>query len=293
MIYFLSLKKIFCVVISALLLAWIFYAQPSFTNDQVVCEEIAREVEIKNKLPRNILTSISLVEAGRKHIDGSVKSWPWSLNHSGKSAFFENKAEALDYLKKNITSEFKNIDVGCMQINVRWHRENFDSLETMINPRENIEYAASFLANLKTAHGSWEKAIKHYHSSTPRLNIKYYAKVQQAWNRKINNNSLVQTVALSSDDKVVYPRLKSIQLDYTNFEPYSNIDIAENNKPRVNLTKPAIKSAQNENYLNVVLINSNKEDNKDDFKRYIKYKSAYLGKKIDMILLFREEFSKN
>ena len=49
----------------------------------------------------------------------------------------------------------------------------------------------------------------------------------------------------------------------------------------------------NQIYLNAVLIENNKMYNKAELKRYIKYKSTFLGKNIDMILLFREEFSNN
>lgn len=293
MIYCLPIEKIITAVITAVIITLIVQTQPSHANDKVVCEQIGREVEVKHKLPKHILTSISLVEAGRRHNDGSVKSWPWSLNHAGKSVFFERKAQALDYLEKNITSEFKNIDVGCMQINVRWHRENFESLDEMIDPQKNIEYAAQFLTNLKNGHGSWEEAIKHYHSSTPKLNVKYYAKVHKAWSQKTDNNSLVQTAAISLNQEIMYPRSKLLELDYKNFDPYQNISIDENKHQRLKLGKAANKNIQNTRYLNAVLRENSKADDKEELKRYIKYKSAFLGQKIDMILLFREEFSKN
>jgi hypothetical protein len=271
----------------------IFYAQPSFARDQLVCEEIAREVEKKNKLPKNILTSISLVEAGRRDKDGLIKSWPWSLNHAGKSMFFDTKAKALEYLKKNITPAFKNIDVGCMQINVRWHRKNFDTLEAMINPRKNIEYAALFLSNLKSAHGSWEEAIKHYHSSTPKLNVKYYAKVQKVWSKKTDNESLVQTASLVLNEGIVYPRSGLIRLDYNNFDPYSNVNILKNQMLQLERNDVEMKRYDKEIYLNTNSIQHNEVDEREELKRYIKTKSVYLGEKIDMILLFRDEFSNN
>ncbi len=49
----------------------------------------------------------------------------------------------------------------------------------------------------------------------------------------------------------------------------------------------------NQIYLNAVLIENDEMYDKVELKRYIKYKSAYLAKNIDMILLFREEFSEN
>ena len=207
--------------------------------------------------------------------------------------FFDTKAKALEYLKKNITPAFKNIDVGCMQINVRWHRKNFDTLEAMINPRKNIEYAALFLSNLKSAHGSWEEAIKHYHSSTPKLNVKYYAKVQKAWSKKTDNESLVQTASLVLNEEILYPRSGLIQIDYTNFDPYSNVNIRKKQMLQLERNNPEIKKSDKEIYLITNSIEHNKVDEREELKRYIKAKSAYLGKKIDMILLFRDEFSNN
>ena len=56
-----------------------------------------------------------------------------------------------------------------------------------VNP--NISYAASFLKQLKNKHGSWDKAIKHYHSSDPKKNIPYLMKVKSFWNKKEGEKS--------------------------------------------------------------------------------------------------------
>ena len=302
MIYLISLLRGLATVLFVVFSTFFFYSYPSTANENYVCEEIAHQVEIKNKLPKNILLSISLVESGRKDKAGLVNPWPWSLNHAGKSIFFASRADTLEYLKENITPNFKNIDVGCMQVNVRWHQENFDTLDSMIDPRKNIEYAALFLSKLKSDYGTWEQAIKHYHSSTTKLNVKYYAKVQKAWRKKTDSNSLIQKAMLSLNEGIVFPSTEPLRFDYRNFDPYENVDIveaindnsdhAEDVNQRSELNKPEIDNAQNP-YVNAVLIETNKEDDTEDLKRYIKYNSAYLGKKIDMILLFREEFSKN
>ena len=56
-----------------------------------------------------------------------------------------------------------------------------------VNP--NISYAASFLKQLKNKHGSWDKAIKHYHSSDPKKNNPYLMKVKSFWNKKEGEKS--------------------------------------------------------------------------------------------------------
>ena len=66
-----------------------------------------------------------------------------------------------------------NLDVGCMQINIKWHKNNFKKIIDMFAVEPNVSYAASFLLQLKNKHGSWDKAIKHYHSSDPNKNKPY------------------------------------------------------------------------------------------------------------------------
>ena len=74
-----------------------------------------------------------------------------------------------------------NLDVGCMQINIKWHKNNFKKIIDMFAVEPNVSYAASFLLQLKNKHGSWDKAIKHYHSSDPNKNKPYLIKVNQFW----------------------------------------------------------------------------------------------------------------
>lgn len=270
--------------------ALILCSQQSLASYRTICDEIARNVEIESGLPQNILTSISLVEAGRRYNDGTVSSWPWSLNHAGKSLFFDDKLAALKYLKNNINAKFKNIDVGCMQINVKWHQTHFASFSAMIDPRQNIEYAALFLTKLKEEHGSWKKAIKHYHSSTPKLNITYYAKVQEAWSKKKEHKAVVQPVSLFLKENVEY--LTGKDFDNSNVEVYIKKNIGKIKPQMIKSKVDIIQDNGNEIYLNATFIEKNKIRNKNEFKKYLTNNSSYLGQKIDMILFFRKEFSK-
>jgi hypothetical protein len=262
----------------------ILFLNHSFANERFICDKIARQVEVERELPQNILTSISLVEAGRRYDDGKVSAWPWSLNHAGKSLFFDTKLKAEEYLKGNINNTFKNIDVGCMQINVRWHREHFDSFEVMLDPKQNIEYAATFLTDLKQVHGSWKDAIKHYHSSTAKLNVKYYAKVQKVWNETTGKNTAVQKASLFLEENIIYPALDTF--GQTEFQNLSKKNLDDNSKQMLKFEAAVRSNNQNEVYLNAVLIENKVVGDREELQSYLKYKSAYLGNKIDMILLF-------
>jgi hypothetical protein len=47
----------------------------------------------------------------------------------------------------------------------------------MMDPQHNTRYAAAFLKDLHSRHGSWTQAIAHYHSADPRRGAAYAAKV--------------------------------------------------------------------------------------------------------------------
>ena len=148
------------------------------------CEYLANVVEEQQDLPVGILSSISNVEAGRIINDKPKKGWPWTVNHAGEGLFFESKPDAIKYVEDHLNIGDLNLDVGCMQISLKWHSKKFSSLEEAFDPKVNINYAAIFLKNLFRNHGDWNLAIKYYHSSDPNKNIKYHQKVIAAWHGK-------------------------------------------------------------------------------------------------------------
>ena len=68
----------------------------------------------------------------------------------------KNSKFSRESLQKN-----RNIDVGCMQINYKFHGHNFKNLNHILNPEENVKYAAEFLKKLFKRHKSWNEAISH------------------------------------------------------------------------------------------------------------------------------------
>lgn len=173
---------IFVAWVSTGLLAVNGHAYANTASSVPNCEGMAAEVGRRAGLPDGYLPAISRIESGRQ-IDNTRKAWPWTLNHSGKGLYFETRAEALDYLKKATQKGRTNIDVGCMQINYYWHGDQFASLEQMIEPARNIEYAASYLKELYGRHGSWVEAVKHYHSPDDARGARYLKRFQAAHRR--------------------------------------------------------------------------------------------------------------
>ena len=158
----------------------LIYFKPVLSNSITNCFNLTEKYGKQFNIPDKLLTSISLVESGIKKNNKFV-SWPWTLNVAGKSKFFDNKNDALDFLKKNYKNKNKNIDVGCMQISLKYHFNEFDSLENILDPDQNVKYAAKFLKTLFSKHKRWNEAISRYHSSVPIRKKQYLKRVKNYW----------------------------------------------------------------------------------------------------------------
>ncbi len=223
-----------------------------YYKDILQCEYLAKDAELRYELPKNILLSISRVESGYQKVDGVIRAWPWTLNAGGDSAYFQTKEEALNSLKNRIKKGVTNIDIGCMQLNYRWHKSFFGNLSDMMNPEKNVDYSARFLKRLHKRHGSWEKAVKYYHSSKSKFNIKYYKKVKAVWNRENSETSLkpeliaalfkpeTKLKSILNDKKEVVPLIKINKSDQgVNFKK------KEANNSNLADTKPIVVSTKN------------------------------------------------
>ena len=62
------------------------------------------------------------------------------------------------------TQSADRIDIGCMQINHHYHGDQFRSVDQMLEPRANVQYAARFLKDLRRRQGSWTMAVARYHA---------------------------------------------------------------------------------------------------------------------------------
>ncbi|NBJ11011.1 transglycosylase SLT domain-containing protein [Microvirga arsenatis] len=124
-----------------------------------LCEREMVRAASKYGVPLGMLYSVGLTETGRR---GSLQ--PYAMNVEGKAIFSKSAAEAIQRFEEATRAGARLVDLGCMQINHFYHRENFPSLASMLDPRANVEYAARFLRELKGRHDSWTMAIARYHA---------------------------------------------------------------------------------------------------------------------------------
>ena len=147
-----------------------------------LCHSVARAMERANGIPTDLLTAISLTETGRWDKEKKeMFAWPWTVTSGGPGSYYRSKAEAIAAVKALQAKGVTNIDVGCMQINLRYHPNAFEDLDQAFNPQDNIGYATKFMAELHKITGSWTQAAANYHSMNPELNIPYMEKVTRLW----------------------------------------------------------------------------------------------------------------
>jgi len=124
-----------------------------------LCEREMIRASAKYGIPVGMLYSVGLTETGRR---GSLQ--PYAMNVEGRAVFSSTLAEAVQRFEEARRDGARLIDLGCMQINHYYHRDKFPSLESMLNPRDNVEYAARFLRELKMRHETWTMAVARYHA---------------------------------------------------------------------------------------------------------------------------------
>jgi len=162
-----------------------------------ICDQAAVYAARKTGVPLSVLQAISLNETGRRR-GGTMRPWPWTVNMEGKGVWFDTEDEARAFVYQNYKRGARSFDVGCFQINYKWHGQAFASIEEMFEPGPNALYAANFLLELYNEKGDWGSAAGAYHSRTP----KYAEKYEARFNRF--RNGLMGDDAPHADVQLVY-----------------------------------------------------------------------------------------
>lgn len=158
----------------------IAWADAKSTMD--ICRTAAIRAADDAGIPREVLLAITLVETGTNR-GGVSGPWPWTLNVAGKGVWFNSRAAALVHAQHTLANGQTSFDVGCFQLNYRWHGSAFASIDQMFEPGPSGAYAAKFLKSLHTETGDWIKAAGFYHSRTSKHAKRYRNLVAQAVKR--------------------------------------------------------------------------------------------------------------
>jgi hypothetical protein len=171
------------------------------------CFAAARDAATETDVPVKVLMALTLTETGRT-VDGSLQAWPWALNEGGRGHWFDSASDAMDYLQTAVSGGTTNIDIGCFQLNYRWHSAEFSSLEAMMDPQTNAKYAARLVSQHYDATGDWVAAAGAFHSKTPDVAERYLARFTPILEGLTDSADEVLLAAAPAPGFNAYPLLK-------------------------------------------------------------------------------------
>ncbi len=147
-----------------------------------LCAAATFAVEREAGIPKSLLTAISIAESGRRdELNRTNVAWPWTVTSGSRQWYLDNKAAAVAQVTSMIQGGERNIDVGCMQINLYFHGDAFATLDAAFDPLTNVSYAASYLRQLRASTKDWMTAAGNYHSATPKFHQRYKSKIAELW----------------------------------------------------------------------------------------------------------------
>ncbi len=161
--------------LALLLLSGLADAGRADTGDAQRCDHAAMMAARELGVPLPVMRAVTRVETGRRR-DGVLQPWPWAVNLGGDGYWFDSASEARAFAAGQVARGRRNMDIGCFQVNLRWHGGAFPSTDEMFDPEANAIYAAGFLKRLREERGDWERAVAAYHSRTPKYADRYIAR---------------------------------------------------------------------------------------------------------------------
>jgi len=131
-----------------------------------------------------LIYSIALVESARTKQKINVAPWPWTLRTLKYGPVYStNKTDSLNELKKIISLNGNNVDIGIMQVNYMWHGTKVSSPYELLDPEINVHIGASILADtLKSSPSDIELGIGRYFSWKEPQAREYASKVITIYN---------------------------------------------------------------------------------------------------------------
>lgn len=171
-----------------------------------ICDQAAAIAARAHQVPLDVMRAITRTETGRGG-EGGLHPWPWTVNMEGAGRWFDNREQARAFAYKHFDRGARSFDVGCFQINYKWHGTAFRTIDEMFDPVLNAKYAARFLKELFSEYGDWTRAAGAYHSRTP-----HYARIYEARFKRIRAG-----ISGNSDDTILRR--------YSTFGPPQSLDI--------------------------------------------------------------------
>ena len=137
--------------------------------------------------PARLLYGIALTESGR-HIDGEILPWPWTINVNGQGHFFAHREAMVAALTQVMFSAQRQVDIGLMQLNLRYQHHRFRELDAMINPIDNLNAACEVLLEqyFGRCNMQWWCAVGAYHAPGHATRAQRYIERVRQWVERLH-----------------------------------------------------------------------------------------------------------
>jgi hypothetical protein len=183
----LSVKKIFTAVLVILAFKNTAKAETETVKNISwnLCQNAIGKLNQENNMPIKLLNALSIADAGRwNRVKQETIAWPWTFSINGWKFFFETKQKAVREVQDLLGEGWRNILVGCLQVNIDKHGSAFFDLNEAFDPRSNAYFAANYIKNIYKKELGWLNAIKEYHPNNFLEDPDYTKKLQHLWSRK-------------------------------------------------------------------------------------------------------------
>lgn len=111
-----------------------------------------------------LLYAVALTESARAFND-IVAPWPWALNRNGETIYPDGHKDAAAHIRSLLASGHQSIDIGLMQVDLRWHGHRVQRAEDLLDPVTNLHVGADILAeSIASAPGDLILGVGRYHS---------------------------------------------------------------------------------------------------------------------------------
>ena len=128
-----------------------------------------------------LIYSVALVEAAHVDHEGA-RPHPFAVNGPEGARYFNDWDSAAAYVRAYPRPA--DLDLGAMQINLRWHGARVADPTALLDPMINLQVGAAILCEaLASAPDDLELAIGHYHSADPPRARAYGRKVLAVYAR--------------------------------------------------------------------------------------------------------------
>lgn len=155
-----------------------------------LCEEAAQIASHQSGVPLSILRAVTLAETGHTQANGAgFDAWPWAVMADLKGHWFPDQYTAIAFAEEQVAQGKTNVDIGCFQLNMRWHATAFESVTDMFSPQKNALYAARFLQDLYAETGDWRAAVGRYHSRNESRAEAYVRRLEKIFNTHLANTA--------------------------------------------------------------------------------------------------------